>query len=650
VIEQATIEAVKGHPSIPDVLMGNLPGGLKREGRSWRGMVPWREDEHASLTVYEKGGVWLWSDVTQGVNGNIFQLLERWHGMDFPTAVEWLAQRLGVTVAKDTRAKVELASVSDRLQRLGKLYDEAEPLADGTACAEYLRKRGLLEAARAMPVKGYNPGKLGWLRGERLDKYGLGRLNWWGEKGEGFLVYGTEIIGSLVVHRTRLLCSQAEAKEKGFNTAHGHISDPGELGLPALWPPLGDVAPESEVILTEGETDAMAVRTLVPGAKAYAIFGASMFHARGAEFKAIVEAKARVVLAMQSDTASRDAAKRIMGDFAAVGVTPTCLVPASGVKDWAEAVAVGASPTKTIQEAGAPYGDDTLTRAFADLRKYSTALRTGKIVHTPLPWPLLQQTLGRRGLPPKSLGLLSARTGAGKSWFALYMAMHSAACLAPTYYVNTEMDTDAMMARILGIREGSSEVASMSEPSAMDEAMYNHPEVLKLALGISPPDPRSLDDVLDILAEKAKAKVRFLVVDHIGDLDCGRLKPFEALPAFALKARGIAHAAGVAILLVTHLKSGEGDDVMAFSRQIEHKVDYSISLTRHPKGQAELQGGAGVVPVDANMLLTVRKNRYGESDTKIAYLLDKNSLSLTECGYFKKWVKGGGNADSDWTQ
>ena len=645
-IEERTIEAVKRHSGVIDVLAGHVPGGLKREGgNSYRGHIPWRKDEKPSMTVSLKDGTWLWNDISQGGGGDIFQLLERWHGMAFPDAVEWWAQRLGVAVEKTLATRSEpLAPAAERLVALANLYAGAEELVDGTPAAEYLRKRGLLDAARELPVKGYTADRLK----VNLRKYGLGRLNWWAEEGQSFLVYGSPVGGSMVVHRARLLLSQGEAKEKNFNTAHGHIAQPGELGLPALWPSLGTVEPESQVILTEGETDTMGVRTLVPGAKGYAIFGAAMFHPKGAEFQAIVAARAKVVLAMQTDEASLKCSKRVAADFESLDVKVKCLVPAFGVKDWADAVAVGSEPRDTIEEAGVAYGDDTLTRAYAELQRYSKDLRSGKIVHVPLPWPCLHWTLGRKGLPPGTVGLLAARTGAGKSLLSLCASLHAAEMGVKTYYLNTEMDLHSMMARIMGIKTASAEVSSMSDPSLMDEAMYEHAGVLNLPLSISPPDPISVNDALAIVTEQAKAKTKLIVVDHVGDLDCGHQKPYEALPVFAHQVRLVAEATGACVLLITHLRAGSAEDVLAFSQQMEHKVHYCLSVTRHAPADVELQGAAGVIPQLANMILTVRKNRYGASDAKIAMLLDADTFSLRECGFFKKWSKG--RNDDDWSQ
>jgi len=645
VIDERTIEAIKRHHCVIDVLIAHVPGGLKREGSSYRGHFPWRTDEHPSMTISLKDGTWLWNDVSQGGGGDIFQLLERWHGVSFPDAVAWWAQRLGVSVAKtlDTRSE-PLAPVAERLAALANLYYAAEGLVGGTPAAEYLRKRGLLDAARTLPVKGYQADRLK----VNLKPYGLGRLNWWAAKGEGFLVYGSPVDGKMIVHRARLLMSQAEAKEKNFNTAHGHIAQPDGLGLPALWPSLGTVERESQVILTEGETDTMGVRTLVPGAKSYAIFGAAMFHPKGAEFQAIVAARAKVVLAMQMDEASLKCSKRVAADFESLDVKVKCLAPAFGVKDWADAVAMGAEPRATIEEAGVVYGDDTLTRAYAELQRYSNDLRSGKIVHVPLPWQCLQWTLGRKGLPPGTVGLLAARTGAGKSLLSLCASLHAAETGVKTYYLNTEMDLHSMMARIMGIKAASAEVSSMSDPSLMDEAMYEHAGVLSLPLSISPPNPLTVTEALAIITEQAKARAKLIVVDHIGDLDCGHQKPYDALPVFAQQVRAVAETTGACILLVTHLRSESTEDVLAFSKQVEHKVHYCLSITRHAPADVELQGAAGVLPQLANMILTVRKNRYGASDAKIAMLLDADTFSLRELGFFKRWCKGS-NDGSDWS-
>ena len=100
------------------------------------------------------------------------------------------------------------------------------------------------------------------------------------------------------------------------------------------------------------------------------------------------------------------------------------------------------------------------------------------------------------------------------------------------------------------------------------------------------------------------------------------------------------HEAGHTIILVTHLRSGERDDVLAFSRQIENIVDFSWSLSAMEPRTATCCTGSGRVNSEINRLLMIRKNRFGASDYRIGMTLDKDTLDLRDHGRFVSWEGG----------
>ena len=57
----------------------------------------------------------------------------------------------------------------------------------------------------------------------------------------------------------------------------------------------------------------------------------------------------------------------------------------------------------------------------------------------------------------------------------------------------------------------------MSNPDLVRELQFEYQDALdKLPLEITPPDPRTTDDVIDLLTEKAKDN-KLLIVDQVGE-------------------------------------------------------------------------------------------------------------------------------------
>lgn len=204
----------------------------------------------------------------------------------------------------------------------------------------------------------------------------------------------------------------------------------------------------------------------------------------------------------------------------------------------------------------------------------------------------------------------------------------------------------------MAIASGVGSVASMSDADTMKHLIYEHgAEISKLDLDVTQADLRTLDGVPDMLREQIDQGHRLLIIDHVGDLDSEGAEVYRALPAFAKVVRKLAHQRGAQILLVTHLRSGDAEDILAFSRQLEHVVDYSWALQGFEARMATCAKQGLPFEVEVNRLLVIRKNRYGPSDVKIGFTLDKDTMALVEHGIFKKWVRSRESAsESDWTR
>lgn len=639
-----TLNAIKTHSRLPEVLAELIPD-LKRNGQGYKARVPWREDGKPSLRLELKNGAWLYVDEANGDGGDGIGLVERVGGMNFPAAVRWLADRLGIVLPVSDRGPVNhkpnLPAPETHAKALARLYALAKPLNDGLAGTEYLRGRGLLEAARALAVRCFEPGEPREIIGKGTE-YGLSTPERWTRDGYGYLVYPATVNGQTFAHRTRLLMSQGEAAKAGFKAAHWTPSTEGGLEVPATWPGLPDTLP-AEIVLTEGETDALAVRTLMPGCECFALLGAGRFGPSDHGFQRIVKARPKIILAFQRDSASARGAKRIIGDFKRYGLDVRALVPAGGLKDWADVLQERDGEPANLDDIGCPLGDYSIGQTFDALGRHLSDRDCGKLKVIPVPWSTLEWCFNDRGIPPKTVGLLSSKTGTGKTWMTMALAMFVAGFnekkSLPVFVLNSEMDEGATACRLLALAGKDAELLDMNKTSLIRERRAEfQADIDRLPMEITPPEPRSLEDALAILTEKARTH-KLLIVDHIGDLSYSG-KSWETLPDFTRKVRDIARRTGTVILMVTHLKQTDaGFDTLAYSKAIETIVDWSFSLQAFDPTPAVIATSCGNAEDTINRTLTIRKNRFGRSDIRIAMHFNDKTLALSDLGRLVKILK-----------
>jgi DNA primase len=147
---------------------------LKKKGREWSGLSPFKMEKTPSFFVNDQKG--FYHCFASGEHGDIFTFLIKTEGLSFPEAVERLAGEAGVTLPKpDVRDQ----EVYDQRQRLSAVLDASvaffeSQLAgpDGVAARRYLiEKRGLKrETIKAFRL-GYAPNSRSALK-ENLTKLG----------------------------------------------------------------------------------------------------------------------------------------------------------------------------------------------------------------------------------------------------------------------------------------------------------------------------------------------------------------------------------------------------------------------------------------------------------------------------------------------
>ena len=631
----AVLNEIKTHNRVPDVVSAIFPDRLQDKGISgYVGRVPWREDRQPSFSLKQiSSGVWVWQDWADAdAKGDVIELVKRIRQVDFVEAVQWLANELGVSISMEESKnyRQSLSTPEDRLQALQCLYEAAHSLDDNTAAATYLEKRGLLATARILEVRCFAGGEPAKLIGNG-GRYGLYAVESWIKRGFPFLVYGGLVGGKWTAYRFRLFMSQKQAEIKDLKAAHCSPVTEG-LMLPTTWPPLPDSLP-SEVLLTEGESDALAVRTLVSDAQVFAILGTSGMGERTEAFRKVAKARPKVTLAFQRDAASSKAAKKLIETFSKHQVECRALVPAGGAKDWGELVEWDAGRVENIDIIAAPLDDFGVPRLFDALTRRVDDLASGRIKAIPLPWNNLAWSFGGVGIPPGTVGILTARTNVGKTWKSFHLVLHVLKLGIPCFILNTEMPEAAIAARLLAIMAGDSKVINPNNADLVREYQFDYQRKIdRLPLQITSPDLRTVSDVVELIT-KAAERHRLIVLDHLGDLNWQGRPPYMVLPPLVKDLQKIAQRKNCVIMLVSHMKQAEhGGDVLSYSKIMENCVDWSWSLQAFKPKAVTVSTAFGRCEIDINRSVIVRKNRYGRSDIEIAFNFDEETLTLSDEG------------------
>ena len=86
---------------------------LKRQGREYTGLSPFKDEKTPSFTVNDQKG--FYHCFASGEHGDIFTFLMKTEGVSFPEAVERLAGEAGLQMPKQTPEMIERQQSRDRL-------------------------------------------------------------------------------------------------------------------------------------------------------------------------------------------------------------------------------------------------------------------------------------------------------------------------------------------------------------------------------------------------------------------------------------------------------------------------------------------------------------------------------------------------------
>ncbi len=104
-IDQTVIEEIKLRANIEDVISSYV--ALKRAGSNYQGLCPFHSEKSPSFTVFP--GTASFYCFGCGAGGDVIHFVRRAENMDYPSAVEFLAKRLGVPITLDKQEQAENA-------------------------------------------------------------------------------------------------------------------------------------------------------------------------------------------------------------------------------------------------------------------------------------------------------------------------------------------------------------------------------------------------------------------------------------------------------------------------------------------------------------------------------------------------------------
>jgi DNA primase len=154
-------------PNLLDEIRARLPVShvvgrrikLKRFGREYKGLSPFKHEKTPSFTVNDQKG--FYHCFASGEHGDIFTFLMKAEGLSFPEAVERLAQEAGVEMPKPTPQAEAREALGQRLRKITEascaFFQAALHGREGREARAYLERRGLTEADIARFRLGYAP-------------------------------------------------------------------------------------------------------------------------------------------------------------------------------------------------------------------------------------------------------------------------------------------------------------------------------------------------------------------------------------------------------------------------------------------------------------------------------------------------------------
>jgi DNA primase len=205
-------------PSVLDEIRARLPVSqvvshkvaLKRAGREYKGLSPFKQEKTPSFTVNDHKG--FYHCFASGEHGDIFTFVMKTEGLTFPEAVERLAQEAGVPLPETAPRDKQAEDLRTRLYALlaasAEFFEKQLAAPQGGEARRYLEKRGLGPAAIGRFNLGYAPNPRAALK-EHLARAGYTAAEM---TASGMLVAGDDIPVSYDRFRHRIMFPIADPR------------------------------------------------------------------------------------------------------------------------------------------------------------------------------------------------------------------------------------------------------------------------------------------------------------------------------------------------------------------------------------------------------------------------------------------------------
>ncbi len=314
-----TIDRVRSAADMVEIVSAHTD--LRRQGSRWTGLCPFHDERSPSFGIQSEDK--LYHCFGCGVGGDLFDFVSRTENIDFPAAVELLADRYGVEVTREKedpqaeQRRRERTRLTELMERAASFYSSFyRDAPEASKAREYLAGRGLGEQVLADFGVGYAPSAWDTLivKGQQagfsvaeLARTGLAQK---GRSGGMYDRFRERISFPIRDPRGRVVGFGARAmrddqKPKYLNSAENELFHKGEIlyGIDRARAPM---AKAGRAVVVEGYTDVISLHQ-AGLTETVGVMGTAITEPQLALLSATVE---NVVLALDADAAGRKAMLR----------------------------------------------------------------------------------------------------------------------------------------------------------------------------------------------------------------------------------------------------------------------------------------------------------------------------------------------------
>lgn len=320
-----TIQQVRSAADLVELASAHTD--LRRQGDRYTGLCPFHEERSPSFSVNAADKLYYCFGC--GAGGDLFDFVMNTESVDFPAAVELLADRYGIEITRERedpaaeRRRAERVRLAELLERTAAFYGNVlRDSPEARKARSYLAGRGLTTAILEKFGVGYAPSAWDTLlvrsmrAGYRVPELERAGLLQRGRQGGHYDRFRGRITFPIRDARDRVIgfgarAMRPEQKPKYLNSAEGEIFHKSDVlyGIDlARW----SMGKAGRAILVEGYTDVIALHQ-AGLTETVAAMGTSVTESQLAQLSARVDT---VVLALDADTAGRQAMIRA-GEIAA---------------------------------------------------------------------------------------------------------------------------------------------------------------------------------------------------------------------------------------------------------------------------------------------------------------------------------------------